>query len=268
MGVQGLTSILKRYAPNAVRNVSCNAFTKQTIAIDASCHLNKFIYGDEAHAHRHIFGFYQLARFCDLNSISPIFVFDGPKRLEAKQMEHAKRARARRKVKHSLVFEREQSVRLDNWLQVSDMCDQAMMSKESALAILSELGETLQELEEEIPDISEEDDDIVPIEKQQEIEIKLTQIAQELRTAVLNAGNTDKYTRTVRNLAFREKELMSNMIINRFKNIKSALQMLKRDNQAMLTSLGKMALCLLIQQISNMTTYRKTLFSHYAKNKR
>jgi molybdopterin converting factor small subunit len=243
MGVHGLTSILKRYAPNAVRNVSCGAFARQTIAIDASCHLNKFIYGDETHIHRHIFGFYQLARFCDLNLISPIFVFDGPKRLEAKQMEHAKRARARRKVKHSLLFEQEQSARLDNWLEVSDMCDQAMMSKESALSILSELGETLQELEEDIPDINEEeeeDDDIVPMEKQQEIEIKLTQIAQELRIAILNAENTDKYTRTVRDLAFREKELMSNMIISRFKNIKSALQMLRRDNQNMLNSLGKL----------------------------
>lgn len=245
MGVHGLTSILKRYAPNAVRNVSCASLAKQTIAIDASCHLNKFIYGDESHSHRHIFGFYQLAQFCDLNSISPIFVFDGPKRLEAKQMEHAKRAHARRKVKHSLLFEQEQSIRLDNWLEVSNMCDQAMMSKESALAILSELGETLEELEEDLPDINEaqeeeDDDDMVPMEKQQEHEMKLMQIAQELKLAVLNAEDTDKYTRTVRHLAFREKELMSNMISNRFKNLKASLQMLRKDNQNMLTSLGKL----------------------------
>lgn len=237
MGVHGLTAILKRYAPNSVQTVSCNAFSRQTIAIDASCHLNKFIYGSEAHPHRHIYGFYQLAKFCSLNAITPLFVFDGPKRLEAKQLEHAKRARSRRKVKHSLLFEKEQSVRLDNWLQVSDQYDQAYLSKESALAILGELGETLKEMEID-PTILE--DDTMPVDIQQrEMQEKLTLIAQELKNAIATAENTEKYTRTVRDLANRERDLVSDMIINRFKDIKSALNQLKKENQAMLSSLGK-----------------------------
>lgn len=237
MGVYGLTAILKRYAPNAVRTVSCSAFAQQTVAIDASCHLNKFIYGNEAHPYRHIYGFYQLAKFCSLNGIRPLFVFDGAQRLEAKQLEHAKRARSRRKVKHSLLFEKEQSARLDSWLQVSDQYDQAYMSKESALAILNELGETLKEIETD-PTLIE--DDIMPVDVQQrQMEEKLTSIAQELKNAIITAENTEKYTRTVRELAKKERGLVSDMIIHRFKNIKSALQHLKKENQAMLSSLGK-----------------------------
>ncbi|KAL9556397.1 hypothetical protein MBANPS3_001887 [Mucor bainieri] len=235
MGVYGLTAILKKHAPNAVRTVSCNAFSRQTIAIDASCHLNKFIYGSESHPHRHIYGFYQLAQFCSLNAITPLFVFDGPQRLEAKQLEHAKRARSRRKVKHSLLFEREQSVRLDNWLQVSDQYDQAHMSKESALAILGELGETLKEMDVD-PTILE--DGTMPVDTQeQELQRQLRSIAQELHSAIATVEDTEKYTRTVRNLANRERDLMADMIIHRYKDIKSALQQLKRENQSMLSSL-------------------------------
>ncbi|KAK4509758.1 uncharacterized protein ATC70_007060 [Mucor velutinosus] len=237
MGVHGLTAILKKYAPNSVRTVSCNAFSQQTIAIDASCHLNKFIYGSESHPQRHIYGFYQLAQFCSLNAITPLFVFDGPQRLEAKQLEHAKRARSRKKVKHSLLFEREQSLRLDNWLQVSDQYDQAQMSKESALAILGELGETLKEMEAD-PTILE--DGTMPVDiQEQELQSKLRSIAQELQQAIATAEDTEKYTRTVRNLANRERDLMADMIIHRYKDIKSALQQLKKENQAMLSSLEK-----------------------------
>ncbi|KAG1086544.1 hypothetical protein G6F42_020946 [Rhizopus arrhizus] len=237
MGVHGLTAILKRYAPKSVRTVSCNVLSQQTIAIDASCHLNKFIYGSESHPHRHIYGFYQLAQFCNLNAITPLFVFDGPQRLEAKQLEHAKRARSRKKVKHSLLFEREQSLRLDNWLQVSDQYDQAHMSKESALAILGELGETLKEMEMD-PTILE--DGTMPVDEQeQELQNKLRLIAQDLRNAIATAEDTEKYTKTVRELANRERDLMSDMIIHRYKDIKSALQQLKKENQAMLSSLEK-----------------------------
>ncbi|RCH89788.1 hypothetical protein CU098_009680, partial [Rhizopus stolonifer] len=232
MGVHGLTGILSRYAPNAVRSISCNVLATQTIAIDASCHLNKFVYGDETHPHRHIYGFYQLARFCDLNKIKPIFVFDGPRRLEAKDFENAKRERTRHKVKHSLLFEKEQSIRLGNWMEVSDAYHQTDLSRQSAMSILSELGEALEDIDEyPMSHISDQ--------KQHEIEAKLAQIAQELKVAIIIAENTDKYTKTVRDLANRERDVMADMVIHRFKGIKPALQQLKKDNQAMLHSLEK-----------------------------
>ncbi|CAO3611745.1 unnamed protein product [Mucor fragilis] len=257
MGVRGLTAILKKYAPNSVRTVSCSALSQQTIAIDASCHLNKFIYGSESHPHRHIYGFFQLAQFCSLNAIAPLFVFDGPQRLEAKQLEHAKRARSRKKVKHSLLFEREQSLRLDNWLQVSDQYDQAHMSKESALAILGELGETLKEMEAD-PTILE--DGTMPVDAQEhELQSKLRSIAQELHNAIATAEDTEKYTRTVRDLANRERNLVSDMIIYRYKDIKSALQQLKKENQAMLTSLEKRSFTITQHTRDECQEFLKTL---------
>lgn len=207
MGVQGLTNILIRYAPSAVRKIRANALSKQTIAFDASCHLNKFIYGEEQVAHRHIYGFYQLARFCQLNHITPIFVFDGPSRLPAKHLEHEKRARTRRKVKHSLLFERDQSTRLDAWSQLT-------------------MALTEDQTQECYPRL------------QPDIESKITLMAKELRQALAKTNNHEKYTRTVRALAVREDGLVTNMILHRLKEVQSSLKSLRKDNTTMTHSLG------------------------------
>ncbi|KAI9476167.1 MAG: PIN domain-like protein [Benjaminiella poitrasii] len=242
MGVNGLTGILSRYAPNSVRVVSSSAFAGQAIAVDASCHLNKFIYGDEPHLHRHIYGFYQLARFFDINKIKPIFVFDGPRRIKAKELEYAKRQRAREKVKYSLLFEKEQSTRLNHWMEMSDQYHQSNYSptKESLLTILGELGESIDQIELDLP--PEKEERIVSLDKQHEIEGQLASVAQELRTALQTVEDTEYYTKTVRELARREKALIAEMIMNHFNGTKSALKMLKRDNQAMLFSLGNFCL--------------------------
>lgn len=209
MGVLGLTGILKKYAPRSVQTVSASMFARQTIAFDASCHLNKFVYGDEQVPHRHIYGFYQLAQFCDLNRITPIFVFDGPQRLKAKHMEHAKRARTRRKVKHSLVFEKEQASRLDAWLEVTEalMCQQELFPEEDAYSLLN--------------------DD------------KTLSIAQQLLTALETAEDTEKYTRTVRELALREGNVITELDSEQLDQVKHSLQQLRQDSQQMLNSLGE-----------------------------
>ncbi|KAI7895067.1 uncharacterized protein EV154DRAFT_50745 [Mucor mucedo] len=206
MGVQGLTNILVRYAPSAVREIRANTLSKQTIAFDASCHLNKFIYGeDKGVPHRHIHGFYQLARFCQLNHITPIFVFDGPGRLPAKHLETEKRARSRRKVKHSLLFEQNQSTRLDAWSQLTT----ALAENSGAC----------------YPTV------------QPDIESKLTVMAKELRQALSNSADSEKYTRTVRELAIREDGLVTDMMLHRIKEAQSCLKTLQRDNLAMTHSL-------------------------------
>ncbi|CEP17258.1 hypothetical protein [Parasitella parasitica] len=218
MGVHGLTAILKRYAPNSVRTVSCKGFSQQTIAIDASCHLNKFIYGIEGHQHPHIYGFYQLAKFCSLNEITPLFVFDGPYRLDAKKLEHAKRARSRRKVKHSLRFEKEQSVRLDSWSQISDEYGRAYMSKE-----LIRSNEDA---------IKTHDGALYP-----ELRTKISTITQELQDAIIMAEDTEKYTRTVRGMVNKEKDLLLDAITSLFKDDKSALCELQKENEDIVSSL-------------------------------
>lgn len=220
MGVYGLTGLLKRYAPNSVKSVSASLFSRQSIAIDASCHLNKFVYGEEPVPHRHIYGFYTLATFCQLNNIIPIFVFDGPKRLEAKQLEHAKRAKTRHKVKHSLVFEKEQALRLEAWTEITEalICQQELFPEENAFDILK--------------------DELPPLNVDNEIEAKMMSVAHDSRMALELAQNKEKYTRTVRNMAVREHNLASDMIVNRLNDVKSSLENLKIDNQQMLNSLG------------------------------
>ncbi|KAI9302665.1 PIN domain-like protein [Cunninghamella echinulata] len=119
MGIQGLTTLLKRYAPQSLNLTLAHHYRNKVLAIDASCHLNKYIYGEDRHPYKHIYGFYQLARFCDKHAIIPLFVFDGKYRLAAKQQwEGRRREKARYKIDQSLLFEMARSSRLDNWLTV------------------------------------------------------------------------------------------------------------------------------------------------------
>ncbi|KAI7901500.1 PIN domain-like protein [Cokeromyces recurvatus] len=242
MGVSGLTGILSRYAPNSIRIISSSSLTRQTIAVDASCHLNKFIYGDDPHYQRHIHGFYQLARFFDMNNIKPIFVFDGPSRLKAKQSEHEKREQTREKTRYSLLFQKEQLLRMENWMEVSNQCHQANYSptKESIITILTELGEKVDQIESRLPSVDNEKID--SIDKQQIIENKLTSTAQKLRSALEAVKDTNHYTKTVRDLAKREKSLILEMLLNSSSSTQFSLDMLKRDNQAMLASLDPIVL--------------------------
>src|ERR1700731_126860 len=100
MGVRGLTPLLKRYAPRSLSFITANDLRFSRIAIDASCHLNKFVHATEPFQYPHIAGFYALARFCTHHNITPIFVFDGSTRLKQKYLEQQRRAKVRDKVKH------------------------------------------------------------------------------------------------------------------------------------------------------------------------
>ncbi|KAG1140039.1 hypothetical protein G6F37_010233 [Rhizopus arrhizus] len=229
MGVNGLTGILKRFAPQSVRVVHPNVFTNQTIAVDASCHLNKFVYGEEPHNYKHIYGFYLLTRYFDLLKINPIFVFDGSHRLEAKRLEHERRERQRRKVKHSLLFEKEQASRLEAWLEVTEETI-ADLPQKSAVTILSELDESLKEMDHAVTHREEGNANITK---------QLNRIAQDLREAVIKVEDKERYTRTVRSLAKREKHLVTDMLIHRLEDVKSSLMSLSVDNQINRTSLEK-----------------------------
>ncbi|KAI9361814.1 PIN domain-like protein [Pilaira anomala] len=196
MGVLGLTGVLTRYAPNSVRQIGANAFAGKTIAFDASCHLNKFVFGEEPVPHRHIYGFYLLARFCQLNNITPIFVFDGPNRLKAKHLEHMKRARTRYKTDHSLLLEKDQVSRLGVWSNQTDLTTDLLSEK-----------------------------------------------LDELRTALLNSEDNDRYTKTVRNLVLREDSLVSSLLqitepsLKELKDAEPLLKELKEDTETLLKEL-------------------------------
>ncbi|KAI7886251.1 hypothetical protein K492DRAFT_156175 [Lichtheimia hyalospora FSU 10163] len=252
MGVHGLTALLRRYAPGSLRTVSALSLSHQSIAFDASCHLNKFVYGDEPHPCRHIYGFYSMARFCQLVGIKPIFVFDGSIRIKAKEYEQARRDRQRKKVLHSLSYERDRSQRLALWADMADSYKD--ISDAAAARILDELGDTLDELEETTTNIfkkrqqeqlqhsSDQDieqhvkDDVAAEER---IEHKLALIARELRTAMARADDAERYTSTVRNLSKQEHQIMSSLVRERIHSASNVLRHVKDANMHMLGSLGR-----------------------------
>lgn len=265
MGVNGLTTLLRRYAPNSMRTVSASSLARQTIAFDASCHLNKFVYGDEPHEHRHVYGFYLLSRFCEHNLIKPIFVFDGSRRIAAKQLETERREKTRIKVGYSLDYERSRAERLEDWIQLSSAFRE--LSDSAAARILEQLGETIEALQQETTwattaasnvattasdTFKDEDEEAVVtmdtlralrdqtiMNRERQLEAKLTHIAHELRSAVQLANDRAKYTRTVRDLSAREHSTVASMLRDRIENAERSLDDLKKINRRMLTSLGK-----------------------------
>lgn len=251
MGVHGLTGLLRRYAPSSLKTISASTLAHQSIAFDASCHLNKFVYGDEPHPCRHIYGFYSMARFCQLVGIKPIFVFDGSVRIKAKEYEQARRKRQRRKVLHSLSYERDRSQRLALWEDVADSYRD--ISDAAAARILDELGDTLDELEEtatsilnkrQQEELQHSSDQVIEqhvkedVAAEERIEHKLALIARDLRTAMMTADDTERYTSTVRNLSKQEHQLMSCLIRERIHSAASVLRHVKDANVHMMGSLG------------------------------
>ncbi|KAK3847941.1 MAG: hypothetical protein J3R72DRAFT_431105 [Linnemannia gamsii] len=112
MGVKGLTSLLQRLAPDAVRMQRISHYKGKSVAIDVSCFLNRFIYGLDPHPARVQRGLYRLCLYLHLNNIRPIFVFDGPTRIIEKESEGARREVIKEKVKKSFQLEKNRRTRL------------------------------------------------------------------------------------------------------------------------------------------------------------
>ncbi|KAF9938707.1 Elongation of fatty acids protein 2 [Mortierella alpina] len=107
MGVKGLTGLLQKLAPHAVRRKHISDYKGKTLAVDVSCFLNRFIYGLDPHPARVQRGVYKLCMFLKLHGIRPIFVFDGPGRIIEKQRETRRREVLKQKVERSFRFEKE-----------------------------------------------------------------------------------------------------------------------------------------------------------------
>ena len=225
MGVHGLTALLRRYAPQSLKTIRTKALSNQVIAFDASCHLNKFVYGEEIHPHRHVYGFYLMARYCQMHNITPIFVFDGAQRIAAKQLEHSRREKSRRKVKPSLEYERARSMRLATWTNAyRDLSDEAAARVLDQLATPTEYPSTGKNNKDETDPV---------------VENQLVELATNLRHALKLVQDTEKYTKTVRGLSAREHNVMTSMVRDRIVDTEAALQELRNDNQQMVNSLGK-----------------------------
>ncbi|KAF9101477.1 Elongation of fatty acids protein 2 [Mortierella sp. GBA35] len=112
MGVKGLTGLLQRLAPDAVRTRHISHYKGKTLAIDVSCFLNRFIYGLDPHPARVQRGVYRLCLYLHMHEIRPIFVFDGEGRIVEKEQEGIRREAMKQKVKKSFKLEKIRKTRL------------------------------------------------------------------------------------------------------------------------------------------------------------
>lgn len=245
MGVRGLTPLLRRYAPRSLSSITANDLRFSRIAIDASCHLNKFVHATEPYPYPHIAGFYALARFCTLHNITPIFVFDGSTRLKQKYLEQQCRAKVRVKVQHSLAFERDRQQRLADWLSVvrSLTRDPSLPDVRKALESMRDHGMPAESAAQIVTDIEDEmaaaDAIAEAYPGAKQLQAKLLQIAIDLRDSRSQSADNEKYTRTVRRLSGREQAIMDSLIQDKLARIKSSLGDLRAENHNQLVSLGR-----------------------------
>ncbi|KAG9067748.1 Elongation of fatty acids protein 2 [Linnemannia hyalina] len=108
MGVKGLTALLQRLAPDAVRTQHISHYKGKSLAIDVSCFLNRF----NPHPARVQRNLYRLCTYFHLHDIQPIFVFDGPDRIVEKEQEGFRREAMKERVKKSFRLEKIRKTRL------------------------------------------------------------------------------------------------------------------------------------------------------------
>jgi len=76
MGIRGLNTIIKKYAPDAIGNFDISKYKNSKVAIDCSILLYKFKYASRVE-NSHLIGIANRIKFYLMNGILPIFVFDG-----------------------------------------------------------------------------------------------------------------------------------------------------------------------------------------------
>ncbi|KAJ1921823.1 hypothetical protein IWQ60_006682 [Tieghemiomyces parasiticus] len=127
MGVKGLTPFLRLVAPNALTERTLASYRGQTLAVDSTLLLMKFLRSelvvpkhldlDDRHdlpdtspetfqrmsKYRHIYGFFQFGRLLQRHEITPLFLFDGSKRPKEKAQETLKRAEQNQIMRDALI---------------------------------------------------------------------------------------------------------------------------------------------------------------------
>lgn len=96
MGIRGLNTIIKKYSPDSIREISIKDVSNSIVAIDCSILLYKFKYASKI-PNSHLIGIANRVKFYLMNAILPVFVFDGSPP-EAKRNTIAKRHAAKEKL--------------------------------------------------------------------------------------------------------------------------------------------------------------------------
>lgn len=109
MGIRGLTSLINKYVPSAVKTRSLNYFKGSVIAIDTSILLYKFKYSN-SNPNAHINGFLNKCMTYIKNGIIPVFIIDGKPPPEKNNL-LSKRYRHKQKLIHR-ILELEEKIKL------------------------------------------------------------------------------------------------------------------------------------------------------------
>lgn len=96
MGIRGLNTIIKKYAPDAVQTFDISKYKNSRVAIDCSILLYKFKYASKVE-NSHLVGLANRIKFYLMNGILPVFIFDGVPP-EAKKVTLVKRQAAKEKM--------------------------------------------------------------------------------------------------------------------------------------------------------------------------
>ena len=96
MGIRGLNTMLKKVSPESTRDFNISEIKNSIVAIDCSILLYKFKYASKV-PNSHLIGLANRIKFYLMNSILPVFVFDGVPP-EAKKSTIEKRHAAKEKL--------------------------------------------------------------------------------------------------------------------------------------------------------------------------
>lgn len=77
MGIKGLNKIIKKIAPQIIREKPIADYVGTKISIDSSILLYKYRYCSQESQNSHVFGFFQRTCYYLRRGILPVFVFDG-----------------------------------------------------------------------------------------------------------------------------------------------------------------------------------------------
>ena len=82
MGIKGLTTILKKFAPQSIREIKLGTLYNKRIAIDTSLFIHKFLYS----YNNIIYGFFLQVYHLRRRNIEPLYIFDGKPPKEKSQV--------------------------------------------------------------------------------------------------------------------------------------------------------------------------------------
>ncbi|KAJ1970173.1 hypothetical protein IWQ62_000142 [Dispira parvispora] len=161
MGVKRLIPFIQRFAPKSITVKPLDSFRTQSLAVDSNIFLHRFLrtaltrnspgsasgspgLSTDVIRHRHIYGFFRLTRLLQSHGITPVFIFDGPKRPEAKKLEIERRQQSQALLRTKVATEQRRQVRIQILQSLTDYFRSLAPAKQwELLGLYKKLQETI-----------------------------------------------------------------------------------------------------------------------------